>query len=55
MTSSANYAQLGDDNSIWGAILEKAWAKVKGSYEASSDGVMSNGLRALTGAPVFNY
>jgi hypothetical protein len=22
------YATLGDDGSIWGAILEKAWAKV---------------------------
>lgn len=55
ITRTPNYAQLGDDNSLWGAILEKAWAKVKGSYEAATDGVMSNGLRALTGAPVFNY
>ena len=50
------YAHIGDDNSIWGAILEKSWAKVKGSYKTSYDGgLMTNGIRALTGAPVFTY
>jgi hypothetical protein len=50
------YAHIGDDGSIWGAILEKAWAKVKGSYAASYEGgLMTNGIRALTGAPVFTY
>lgn len=50
------YAQVGDDGSIWGAILEKAWAKVKGDYRASyQGGYMSNGLKALTGAPVYTY
>lgn len=50
------YAQLGDDNSAWGAILEKAWAKVKGSYRTSYDGgFMTNGIRALVGSPVFTF
>lgn len=40
---------------FWPPILEKAWAKVKGNYEASEGGFMSTGLRALTGAPVFRY
>lgn len=27
-----------DGNSIWGAVLEKAWAKVKGNYVMSEGG-----------------
>jgi hypothetical protein len=50
------YAHIGDDASIWGAVLEKAWAKVKGSYESSYwGGLMTNGIRALVGSPVFTY
>jgi hypothetical protein len=40
---------------MWGAILEKAWAKVKGNYESSEGGFTVSGLRSLTGAPVFTY
>ena len=40
---------------MWAPILEKAWAKVKGSYENTDDGYLINGLRAVVGAPVFNY
>lgn len=36
-------------------MLEKAWAKVKGNYIHSEAGLMVNGLRALTGVPVFEY
>ena len=28
------FAKQGDNNSLWGPILEKAWAKVKGSYNS---------------------
>jgi len=35
--------------------LEKAWAKVKGNYLISQGGLVANGLRALTGIPVFMY
>lgn len=36
---------------MWAAILEKAWAKVKGSYGNADGGYMDTGLRSLTGAP----
>lgn len=40
---------------FWAAILEKAWAKVKGNYEAADGGFTVSGLRSITGAPVFTY
>ena len=40
---------------MWGALLEKAWAKVKGNYMAAEGGFTQTGLRVLTGAPVFDY
>lgn len=40
---------------MWVPILEKAWAKVKGTYEQINGGPMQTGLKALTGAPVFSY
>jgi len=40
---------------MWGALLEKAWAKVKGAYENAEGGFISTGIRALTGAPAFRY
>jgi hypothetical protein len=40
---------------MWAAILEKAWAKVKGNYEAAEGGFTVSGLRSITGAPVFTY
>ena len=41
---------------MWGPILEKAWAKVKGSYTNILDqGFVQNGIRAITGIPVFTY
>ena len=49
------YANIGDDNSLWVPILEKAWAKIKGNFANSDGGWTQNGIRALTGAPVFEY
>ena len=40
---------------MWAPILEKAWAKVKGSYEGSGWGYYASGIRSLTGAPNFMY
>ena len=40
---------------MWSAIIEKAWAKMKGTYTSADTGFNVNGLRALTGAPVFTY
>lgn len=36
---------------MWGPIIEKAWAKVKGSYMNADGGISSNALRFMTGAP----
>ena len=33
-------ALVGDDKSLWGPILEKAFAKVKGNYAASDLGLL---------------
>lgn len=44
-----------DGDALWGALLEKAWAKVKGNYVISEGGMTATGIRALTGAPVFDY
>ena len=40
---------------MWAPILEKAWAMVKGSYTNADGGLVTNGLRSLTGAPVYSY
>lgn len=40
---------------MWGPIIEKVWAKAKGSYEMADGGLIENGLRAITGNPVFYY
>ena len=44
-----------DSNSMWAPILEKAWAKVKGSFEASEGGFVQTGLRSILGVPIFDY
>lgn len=40
---------------MWGPILEKGWAKVKGDYESAEGGYNVSGLRTIVGAPVFLY
>lgn len=40
---------------MWAALAEKAWAKIKGSYDISDGGFVQTGLRSLTGVPVFSY
>jgi len=45
-----------DSSSMWAPILEKAWAKLKGSTETSGNGgLIQNGLRSVMGVPVFGY
>jgi alpha-tubulin suppressor-like RCC1 family protein len=39
------------DGELWPCILEKAWAKLHGSYQAIESGDPSSTLRDLTGAP----
>jgi calpain-15 len=40
---------------LWVMILEKAWAKVYGSYERIERGTSNGALRDLTGAPTVTY
>jgi len=40
---------------IWVLILEKAWAKLHGTYRRIESGYAYNALRDLTGAPSFSY
>jgi len=56
VTSGPVFAGLSDDGtSAWGAVIEKAWAKVLGNYLKTRAGYITNGLRFLTGNPVFSY
>lgn len=49
------YSLLGEDTPIWGAIMEKAFAKRYGNYEHITSGTPSEAIRALTGAPFISY
>ena len=51
----AYFARIGKNNQIWAMLLEKAWAKMKGSYAQTNGGFVVSGLRMLTGAPTFTY
>jgi len=55
-SSDPYFAKLSDDGtSAWGAVIEKAWAKVLGNYLKTDAGYTHNGIRFLTGNPVFSY
>jgi len=40
---------------MWVSMLEKAWAKLKGSYLNTAGGYLVNTIRTLTGVPVFKH
>ena len=40
---------------LWGALLEKAWARVKGNYDNIDSGFINSGMRSLSNVPVFSY
>jgi hypothetical protein len=48
-------ARVGDDRSLWGPIVEKAWAKIVGNYKRADYGLIKTGIRVITGAPTFGY
>ena len=43
------------DREIWVLLLEKAWAKIHGSYQRIEGGTTDDPLTALTGAPTKTY
>jgi len=45
------FSHLGDDGSLWGAILEKAFAKVYGNYAHLVSGDPRDAAIALNGSP----
>lgn len=45
------FSRSSQDQEIWVLILEKAWAKVYGSYQRIEGGNIGEALPALTGAP----
>ena len=45
----------GADNEIWVGLIEKAWAKVNGSYAMTIAGLPSEGMSSLTEAPTVTY
>lgn len=48
---STVFAKVGDDNALWGPLVEKAFAKFHGNYQHIISGRSIDGLRELTGAP----
>ena len=50
-SGSPIFAGLGVDGALWGPILEKAWAKVSGTYERINLGMSTESLRFFTGCP----
>ena len=48
---NTTFARVGKDGSIWGPILEKAFAKFHGNYHHLQGGDPAYSVRTLTGAP----
>jgi len=46
------FVQTNNGEDVWPLILEKAWAKIFGSFQAVSEGDEVVAFRAMTGAPV---
>ena len=42
-------------HAVWAMLLEKAWAKIQGSFLSSQIDSPASALYALTGAPIASY
>ena len=40
---------------MWVPLMEKAWAKVRGSYESANGGFNEEAIRVIVGCPVVSY
>ena len=49
------FANIGSDNSIWGPLVEKVFAKMNGNYENLGYGWPSEAFNLLTNVPVATY
>jgi len=49
--SNTLYAKLGEDGSVWGAVMEKAFAKFHGTYARIAGGDSADGISTLNGSP----
>jgi hypothetical protein len=49
------FAGRSGDGALWGMLLEKAFAKVNGTWESIIAGDPRHSINALTGAPATNY
>ena len=49
------FAKFGPDNSIWTALLEKAWAKTIGNYQFIQSGHSDEAVEFLTNSPSSIY
>jgi calpain-15 len=45
------FSRTSDSNEIWVLIIEKAWAKLFGSYQRIEAGTSGEALHPLTGCP----
>ena len=45
------FSHVGEDQSMWGVLLEKAFAKIYGNYGHLRAGDPRDAARALSGAP----
>ena len=49
------FAGIGTDDSVWGAIIEKAFSKFHGNYKHIVGGVGRMAVRTLVGGPFEDY
>ena len=49
------FVSAGPDKSLWGPLIEKAVAKMNGSYENIQGGIPIEGIRKLLGYPGIEY
>ena len=50
----AVFAKIPEDGSLWGPIIEKAFAKFHGNYARLDSGWASDGVNTLNGSPSFD-